>query len=73
MHLYIIDAVMIKSNILVCCNNCVRQRAAYGSRKTSLGRGTVLISDDSITSSHTHFFELKMAVSACACVCVHCW
>lgn len=33
-------------------------------------------SDDSITSSHAHFFELKMGVSA-VCVyvhmCVHCW
>lgn len=40
-----------------------------------IGEGDcVFISDDSITSSHTHFFELKMAVSAfCVCVCAHCW
>lgn len=71
MHLYIIDAVMVKLIILVCRNNYVRQRAADGNSKSSLERGTVLISEDSITSFHTHFFELKMAV--CACVCVHCW
>lgn len=30
--------------------------------------------DDSITSSHAHFFELKRGVSAvCVFVCVHCW
>lgn len=34
MYLYIIDAVMIKLIILVCCDNYVHQRAADGSRKT---------------------------------------
>lgn len=31
-------------------------------------------SDDSITSSHAHFFELKMGVSAvrvCVCLCAY--
>lgn len=34
------------------------------------GGTTVVVSDDSIASSNTHFFELKMGVSA-PCVCVY--